>query len=34
MLREFEQKEPPFSFACPIGEVPENVEKLQLHYSK
>ena len=34
MLREYKRNEPPFSFACPINEVIENVEKLQLHYSK
>ena len=34
MLRAHERNAPPFSFACPIGEVPKNVEKLQLHYSK
>ncbi|MDE0317900.1 MAG: hypothetical protein OXM61_23720 [Candidatus Poribacteria bacterium] len=28
MLREHERKEPPYSFACPIGDVPKNVEKL------
>ena len=28
MLREQVRKEPPYSFACPIGDVPQNVEKL------
>ena len=28
MLREHVRKEPPYSFACPIGDVPKNVEKL------
>lgn len=28
MLRQHVNKEPPYSFACPIGDVPKNVEKL------
>ena len=28
ILRENVRQEPPYSFACPIGEVPKNVEKL------
>ena len=28
LLRENVRQEPPYSFACPIGEVPKNVEKL------
>ena len=30
MLREYARKEPPYSFACPIGNVPQIVEKLLL----
>ncbi len=30
MLRECTRKEPPYSFACPIGDVPQIVEKLLL----
>ena len=28
ILRQYTQTEPPYSFACPVGDVPKNVEKL------
>ena len=28
LLRQHVREEPPYSFACPVGEVPKNVEKL------
>ena len=28
MLRQHVRNEPPYSFACPVGDVPDNVEKL------
>lgn len=34
MLRDHVRTEPPYSFACPISEVPENIDKLLSYYSK